>query len=252
MAENKKMVEGEFEVGRGYTGSGYLAYGGVLFIWNEKEKRFERASFPVEWTWISGTKMVGKAKVRVPVGTVIKHILFRKGGSITTYYLATEEGFQPLDFKTVRESMCRTDDHEVVAKCNVLGRLGIKDCYVYYVKGPLSHHFKPMFEPEKAEILCQRLEDMQPTLDRVKGWVREKVKKLTGYEPAAITGIGERSIFLKLPYLGREEFKKVVLKFHSYDPFLSEFRLVVDDPKILEEMKKLDKEVLRLRDILYK
>jgi len=222
-----KDVEGEFEVGRGYTGSGYLAYGGALFIYDRDRGRFEPARFPVEWTWISTGKRVGKARVRVPVGTLLKHILFRKRGTIVRYYLATEEGFRELEYEEERKTWRRAGEHEVVAKCNKLEDVGVEDCWLFYVRGPLSLYFSPTTDPSEAEDMARKLERVERVLHEVK----ERVRELTGHEPLKIlfkrklrvrTVDGRRvidrvpHICVKLPYLGREEFKRLAERY-EYD-----------------------------------
>jgi len=230
-----KIIEGEFEVGRGYTGSGYLAYGGTLFEYNEDTGRFEFADFPVEWTWISTTKRVGKAKVAVPVGTILKHILFRKKGNIVKYYLATEEGFKEVDYEEEKKIWEKVGEHEIIAKCNRLEELGVEDCWLFYVRGVLSNYFRPTTDEGEAHMIAEMLKKAEGVLHEVK----EKVKDLTGHEPLKLTFLPRDTLCAKLPYLGREEFKKLAQKY-PYNSWLSCFEIPVKEVgQVAEELKRI-------------
>jgi len=227
----EKLIEGKFEVGRGYTGSGRLGYGGALYVYNKETGEFEYSEYPVKWTWISKLKRVGEAIVRVPVGTIIKHVLFRRKGRKVAYYLATEEGFKKIPYETKTKVIEKVGEHEIIARCNELQELGVEDCWLFYVKGSLSPVLQPSFESEIVEEWKSKLEKAERILDSI----RAKLTKLTGYEPVKFW-VRRHSVCVKLPFLGKEEFKKMVKKY-QYDYSYSCFE--IPSKNFVDEFKKL-------------
>ena len=215
-----KIIEGEFEIGKGLTGSGYLAYGGTLFRYNPETGKWENyQAEEVEWTWISKKKRVGKAKVKVPVGTLLKHVLFRKGGNVTKYYLATEEGFKEIPYKEEKETVGDWELVKMFKKCKVLEDVGVEDCVYYVVPRSRTYHGLAVAmtsDEEEATEWMDKLSGVKKILEDIKDSIAEKV----GVRPVSIVymsvvrGIGK--VCAKLPYLGKEKFKEIASKY-EYD-----------------------------------
>lgn len=221
-----EVVEGEFEIGKGYTGSGYFAYGGALFVWDPERERFvsldeikDKIQETVSWEWISKGKRVGTATVRAPVGTILKHVLFRKKGNVVDYYVATEEGFKPVNYEERVDNIYEVPEvgnTRVTAKCNELEDLGVEDC-LYYVVSFKSVRASSN-DKSKVEKWVEKVKEFEKEFDRLKEIIKEKI----GIEPVGVKNmsinkaLNEYKVCVKFPYLGKEKFKEIS-KEYPYD-----------------------------------
>jgi len=219
------VVEAEFEVGRPLK----ERVGGTLFAWNPEKREFEWLKAPVEWVEMSRRGVLGKAKVSVPEGSVLKYVRYTRGGTATEYYLATPEGLKPVEAEVAKRVVREFDGIQLAARCNVLkGVEGVEDC-LYYVSGlgtPVgagaAAYFKPTWSREEAESYIPRLELLGEALREI----RERVKGAAGVEPTRLVDVEfpletrqarrPGSVCLSFPFLGREKFREIAGRF-KYD-----------------------------------
>jgi len=180
----------EFDVGVGCTGSGYPIRYSVWFRFpGEKGFRDSFGLGSVDWTWVSSRKTLGKLKVDLPEGTIVKqYTLYRKNPE-WTFKVVKDGKLEEIPVEEKDEVIGKIGNHEVVARYFVNPEYNIKEFKVGFVKGPLGNKFAPRFTLEETRKL---LEELKKTVghQEARYWagfiqiegdtypIREKLKRL--------------------------------------------------------------------------